>query len=108
MMIISSSLGLRAGLDRLHELFRELDRRLEGGRRFLVGEQLSIADISMASLLAPVYAPDTHPVYSSHTFRNTLTAQRAEFEGYTSFEWIQQLYSQYRSRKSETPATYIG
>ena len=93
-----------AGLGRLHDLFVYLDQGLSEGRRFLVGDRLSIADISVASLLAPVCTPGLHPVYSSKPFRTTLLDQRAEFEGYASFAWMRQLYAEYRRSKALLPA----
>ena len=101
-----SNQGREAGLSRLHDFFASLDLRLEGQQEFLVGDQLSIADISVASLLAPVYAPDTHPVYGSTVFRRSLAAQHAEFSGYASFRWMQHLYGKYRLRRASKTASY--
>ena len=103
-----SEAGCAAGQRRLHNLFGELDQRLTGGRRYLVGEQFSIADVSVASLLAPIYAPEAHPVYSSHHFSRTLSAQRAEFTHYKSFGWLQMLYAHHRAQTATNRSVYCA
>ena len=44
-------------LQRVREMFQEVDERLKDGRPFLVGGRLSAADITFASLAAPVLLP---------------------------------------------------
>lgn len=44
-------------LEQVHRNFREVDVRLDDGRRFLVGDRFSAADLSFASLAAPVLLP---------------------------------------------------
>jgi glutathione S-transferase len=45
-------------IERVRTLFREVDGRLGDGRRFLVGERFTAADLTFASLAAPVLFPD--------------------------------------------------
>jgi glutathione S-transferase len=47
----------RLSHDRVHGVFREMDDRLRDGRRFLVGERFTAADLSFAALAAPVLFP---------------------------------------------------
>ena len=101
-----SASACAAGLSRLHDLFAELDQRLQNGRAYLVGDRLSIADLSVASLLAPIYAPKEHIVYSSPIFRAALLEQQSNFADYASFVWMQQLYTDYRSRTGVKCAVY--
>ncbi|MEP6607963.1 MAG: glutathione S-transferase family protein [Burkholderiaceae bacterium] len=49
--------GARRSLDRVDGIFREVDERLGDGRRFLVGDRFSAADLTFASLAAPVLFP---------------------------------------------------
>ena len=44
-------------LERVRVIFREVDLRLSDGRRFLVGGRFSAADLTFASLAAPVLLP---------------------------------------------------
>jgi glutathione S-transferase len=45
-------------MQRVSEVFREVDERLGDGRRFLVGERFTAADLTFASLASPVLLPD--------------------------------------------------
>ena len=47
----------RRSLDRVHGIFREVGERLGDGRRFLVGERFTAADLTFAALAAPVLFP---------------------------------------------------
>ncbi len=38
-------------------MFAEIGRRIADGRRYLVGDRLSAADVAFAALAAPVVAP---------------------------------------------------
>jgi glutathione S-transferase len=53
--ITSESAG--RSLDRVRAIFREVDERLADGRRFLVGERFTAADLTFAALAAPVLFP---------------------------------------------------
>ncbi len=44
-------------LERVRGVFQQVDERLTGGRRFLVGERFTAADLTFASLAAPVLFP---------------------------------------------------
>ena len=49
--------AVRQSQHRLQQTLAWLDGRLSDGRRYLVGGQLSLADISVASILAPLACP---------------------------------------------------
>lgn len=49
----------------IREIFESIERRLQTGREYLVGDSFSAADLTFASLAAPVLRPDRHPFYSS-------------------------------------------
>jgi len=44
-------------LERVRGVFRQVDQRLKDGRRFLVGERFSAADLTFAALAAPILLP---------------------------------------------------
>jgi len=44
-------------LERVREVFREVDQRLSDGRQFLAGDRFTAADLTFASLAAPVLLP---------------------------------------------------
>lgn len=49
--------GAQRSLDRVRGLFQELGARLGDGRRFLVGESFTAADLTFAALAAPMLFP---------------------------------------------------
>ncbi|UQA55990.1 glutathione S-transferase family protein [Polyangium aurulentum] len=49
--------GAKRSRERIEHVFAEVGARLADGRRYLVGERLSAADISFASLAGPVLLP---------------------------------------------------
>ncbi|MEJ0085036.1 MAG: glutathione S-transferase family protein [Pseudomonadota bacterium] len=49
--------GAARSIDRIREIFREVDARLEGGRRFLAGDRFTAADLTFAALAAPALFP---------------------------------------------------
>ncbi|MCC3465163.1 MAG: glutathione S-transferase [Microcoleus sp. PH2017_25_DOB_D_A] len=51
-----------SSLQGIKEIFEIVDRRLAGGKTYLVGDTISAADITFAALAAPVLLPSEHPV----------------------------------------------
>ena len=47
-------------LQRVQEVFRAVGERLAGGGRYLVADELSVADITFAALAAPMLLPERH------------------------------------------------
>lgn len=74
-----------------------LDAQLADGRRFLVGDRLTVADITAASLLAPLFGPEEHPVYSRHDFRAGVAPLIEEWTDRPAVRWLHQTYR--RSRR---------
>lgn len=87
--------GLRAQ-DALASALDELDIALGDGRRYLVGKRLSIADVSVGALLAPVVAPDEHPVYGSAVCRALMPPVVQGWHDRPAFAWVRRLYHDHR------------
>lgn len=89
-----------AGAARAHQRIGEavdwLDARLADGRAYLVGGQLSTADLTAASLLAPLACPPEHPVYGDPDFRQTMAGAAAPWQARPSIAWVRGLYAQHR------------
>lgn len=49
----------------IHDVFAEASTHLKDGKRYLVGDRLTAADITFASLAAPSLFPPMHPCLSS-------------------------------------------
>lgn len=79
-----------------------LAEQLKDGRRYLVGTQLSAADITAAALLAPLACPDEHPVYSRADFREGIAPLRAKWAGHPALDWVRGLYRAHRHYPAPT------
>jgi glutathione S-transferase len=73
-----------------------LDGLLSNGRRHLVGDQFSRADITAASLLGPLATPSEHPVYANLALPPKLTADVEAWERHPALDWIRDIYREYR------------
>ena len=52
-------------LQKIKNIFSIVDQKLAPEQKYLVGDQISAADISFAALAAPLLRPKNHPIYSS-------------------------------------------
>lgn len=73
-----------------------LDQRLSDGRPFLVGDRLSAADITACALLAPLFGPDQHEVYSRADFRAALRPLVENWLERPAAKWLRRTYREYR------------
>jgi len=64
-MQINEEEAKRSSVD-IEMVFDEINKRISDGRKFLVGNSLSIADITFASLAAPILLPDEMIVYKKY------------------------------------------
>ena len=93
-------------LERVHGVFRQVDERLADGRRFLVGECFSDADLTFAALAAPVLFPDecraAHPALDDVpvALRDEVFRLRDTEAG----RFALRLYTQERGGSSTVPA----
>ncbi len=47
---------------KIEDTFGRLNQHLADGRRFLIGDRFSVADLTFAALAAPILLPERHPV----------------------------------------------
>jgi glutathione S-transferase len=73
-----------------------LDQELAQGKRHLVGDHLTAADITAASLLAPLACPDEHPIYSDGTYREVIAPATQAWQASRAFKWVRELYKTHR------------
>jgi glutathione S-transferase len=98
-MIKLMDLGTAQGLESRDLLLAELDwldGMLADGRPFLCGDTLSRADITAASLLAPLVNPPQHPTYSALALPAELAATIADWQDRPTLKWVTQVYAQFR------------
>jgi glutathione S-transferase len=73
-----------------------IDGLLANGHRFLTGDRLTRADITAASLLAPLVLPAEHPVYTRIQLPVALAATVATWQERPTLKWVKQVYSDHR------------
>lgn len=91
-VIAASEQRFGEGLDWIAE-------QIKGGRQYLVGTQLTAADITAAALLAPIACPDEHPVYSQADYRDGIASLRAKWAGHPALDWVRGIYRQHRDAR---------
>jgi glutathione S-transferase len=72
------------------------DGLLADGRRFLVGDRFSRADITAASLLAPLALPKEHPTYGILEVPPRARADQALWDRRPTLAWVREIYSEHR------------
>ena len=98
-MIKFMDLGYEQGQDSKDIVGRELDwidELLSDGRTFLVGDRLSRADISVASILAPLVLPAEHASYCRMQHPPRMARELEEWSSRHSLRWVQRMYEKYR------------
>ena len=90
--------AIAASEQRFGEGLDWLAEQLKDGRQYLVGKQLTAADITAAALLAPIACPDEHPVYSQADYRNGIAPLRAKWAAHPALDWVRGIYRTHRHR----------
>lgn len=72
------------------------DGLLNDGRRFLLGERFSRADMTAASLLAPLALPEEHPTYGMLSVPPLASADLALWSTRPTVVWVREIYSAHR------------
>ncbi len=85
----------------MRRCFGELSARLEG-KRFLVGDSFTAADLAFASLTAPILAPEGHPAtgHSIAHVEGPLRAMMEELRATRAGEHAQTMYRDHRHTKN--------
>ena len=73
-----------------------LDDLLSGDREFLVGGTFTRADLTAASLLAPLVLPEQHPLHSTIQLPPVMTSEVAQWQDRPSLKLVRRVYEQYR------------
>lgn len=94
--------GMNARTDLAPALERELAAELDwfdrilDGRRYLVGDRLGRADITAASLLAPLARLAEHPVYRRGTMPAAVEDVLTRWSARPSLRWVERTYAECR------------
>ena len=75
-----------------------LDSLLADGRHYLDGDTFSRADLTAASLLAPLVNPANHPTYGNLTMPKRLEETIGPWRERPVLRWVNRLYEQHRRR----------
>ncbi len=75
-----------------------LEQQLSDGRRFLVGDRFTVADITAASLLAPLACPNEHPIYGTDEFREKIAGAANKWATSPALDWVRTMYTQHRGQ----------
>lgn len=88
----------RDALDQTRTLFDETDRRLADGRRFLVGDRLSLSDIALATAAAPVLLPVNYgsPMPAFEQMPAELQTIVMELREHKTARFVDFIFEQYR------------
>jgi glutathione S-transferase len=79
--------------------FDKLERELEEGNgEFLVGEGLSVADVTAASLFYPIVVPPEGPLDPALPRPPALERFRQSLSDRRGFKWVQETFSKHRHR----------
>ena len=101
LMIHGMDLGPDQRLDSRAIVEAELDwvdGLLSDGRRHLVGDRLSRADLAAASLLSPLAIPAEHPTYAGLSLPPMLADDVANWQDRPSMTWVRDIYARFRQR----------
>ncbi|MEX0993184.1 MAG: glutathione S-transferase family protein [Solirubrobacterales bacterium] len=87
-----------ASLSRTQEVFDEVGERLADGRRFLVGERFTAADLSFAALSAAVTVPEQYgvPLPQPHLLPEPMRSRVLEFRDHPAGRFALRMYAQER------------
>lgn len=80
-------------------IFEQVSELLSDGRKYLIGDRLSAADITFASLAAPAIAPPEHPIRSSRLedLPPKMASEIREFRATRAGAFVLHLYATERS-----------
>lgn len=81
---------------RVEDAFLQIEKWLEGNpENYLVGNTFTLADLTAASMLAPLIGPDLSPWSNSH-LPDEAKKLREQIKDKLVTQWVLRIYSQYR------------
>lgn len=80
----------------IDEALSWIESRLAEGKRFLAGDQFTVADITAAALLAPLACPPEHPAYGRPEYQAALAEYLGDWNARPAIVWVRDIYRQYR------------
>lgn len=95
----------RRAEQRLDEALRLLEAQLADGRTHLVGNRLTVADITAAALLAPLACPPEHAVYGAPSYIEKMALGGSTWQDRPGLVWVRKLYAQHRGPFWKTTPT---
>jgi glutathione S-transferase len=75
-----------------------------GPSGYLVGDAFTVADLTLAAMLAPVVAPEQFPYPQPQRGHPRLAPLRDLLAGMGLIDWTRQIYTRHRSRSAELAA----
>jgi glutathione S-transferase len=91
--------------ERLEPLLAQVEARLADGRRYLVADRFTAADLTFASLLAPMNGPPEQPITGAMPVDETIERIFAETRARPAGAFAMRLYAEERGRaRLEVPA----
>jgi glutathione S-transferase len=70
--------------------------------RYLVGDRFCVADLTLASLLSPIVAPEQYPYSQPQRDHPSFADLRRLLDGFGALRWTCQIYARHRPSSAET------
>jgi glutathione S-transferase len=89
--------GAAKAQKRITEVIDWLEMRLaRQDSPYLVGTSFTAADITAASLLAPIACPKEHPIYGDPTYQASMVKAIEPWAQRPALRWVRQMYAKHR------------
>jgi glutathione S-transferase len=91
--------------EKVRAAFDELEAEV-GPSGHLVGESFSVADLTAASILAPIVMPPEFPYIKLHPDERTAQSRqfRDSLKEHPGFKWVEDMYARHRGTSAEVAA----
>jgi glutathione S-transferase len=93
-----------AGIERAYAKVRAAGERFvraAGARGYLVGDEFTVADLTLASLIAPLVAPAQFPYPQPQRNHPLLEEPRRALAEFGLVDWTREMYARHRGRSAE-------
>jgi glutathione S-transferase len=87
---------LRKAVAKIDEAADFIDGRIRGGRRYLAGDGLTVADITACALLSPLACPEEHPLFGAPAYRRSVRMRAVRWDDHPGFDWVRGIYREHR------------